>query len=661
VKVLAAEVQWRVEAGFAPFAYLADPDAASKLWLPKKYNGEVESFGQWYAALHKGGHLAASPYREWLHSTPEAQLPWNSDGTHQTDYISPKGVTIRASISDTQGMCTWKLLRDGLPVADSITTGECADEIEMRNVRLSGDILLVSTPNGAKQTPITVRQLIIVGLGDSYASGEGNPDVPTQWKTAQAPIDSFEWLNPGSSRTLVERGAKWLHDSCHRSFFSYQTFTALRLAAENPHRLVTFLHYACSGAEIFDGLVAPQYRPPGMLRSCRERVRQHGTKRMNRDEEGCFLPRSQIASMMTDLCAETGGAAPATEIREQIQSRIRRSGSLDRLENFRRGRGIDAVTCSTPRQPDLVLLSIGGNDAGFAQLVAWAIVPHRARASLLPGNQAIFAWIRSDSVVCPALGRSEGERCKSLDYDLVRQLLARFRVLRDVLEGVLPGVQSRVVLNSYPVAVTDHSASNPRRCFDEAGCNPLNGWDGARHILSSQVGFLPGAARCDRSDRGWHFNIRQSEVDALVFKKTSAGQATLPMLREKLEHVAGEFNFNFAHLTGAALDGHGFCRLDTGDMPIALPSRAPRLWTCRSNLRNAPSLEISGNPACWEAYRPAGRFIRTINDSLMTMTSDRKDGLAGAFHPTAQGHAAIAEAAWGTVEMVVRDERSVAR
>jgi hypothetical protein len=663
----ASQITWRVEAGFAPFAHLKNPDAVSQAWLPPRQDTHIVDFQAWYRHLYETGKLKNSPYAEWLDPGRKTESPWNAEkGQHKSDYANPNSVTIRARLSGHTGRCIWHIRRQGQLEPNSRKANNCEDFAQIKKVRLAGDELVATTSRSTFTTPIHVEHLVVVGLGDSYASGEGNPDIPSQWKARQAPVDTFEWLQQEGKDSLLESEAKWLDPDCHRSFFSYQTFTALRLAAENPHRLVTFLHYACSGAEVFDGLVAPQYRPPGMTSSCVELIRQHGAKRTHRSEEGCFLRQSQIASMMTDLCARSGEARAATEIRERVRKSIDEEPSLRRLENYDKGPGVDAVTCSKPRQPDLVLLSIGGNDIGFAQLVAWAIMPHKARARLLPGNEALFAWIRSDSVVCPAIGRSGGERCKVLDYHLAQELPFRLRMFKDILEAVLPSdtaksVTAKVVLNSYPVAATDHSTPNPQLCFDEGGCNPLNGWDGARFILSSKSGFLRGAARCDRPDRGWHFNVREGEIDALVFKNTSAGQATVPMLQETLEDVARDLRFSFANLTGTALDGHGFCRLDAGDMPIALPSRAPLLWKCRSSSQSASSSEISGNPACWEAYRPAGRFIRTINDSLMTMTSHRKDGLSGAFHPTAQGHAAIAEAAWRTVERVVREERSLPR
>ena len=54
------------------------------------------------------------------------------------------------------------------------------------------------------------------------------------------------------------KNSNWLSTACHRSLYSYQTRVALQLALEDEHRAVTFLGYACSGAEILDGLLLPE-------------------------------------------------------------------------------------------------------------------------------------------------------------------------------------------------------------------------------------------------------------------------------------------------------------------------------------------------------------------------------------------------------------------
>jgi lysophospholipase L1-like esterase len=80
------------------------------------------------------------------------------------------------------------------------------------------------------QLNLEIRDLFIAGLGDSNASGEGNPDVPgarVVWESAQ----------------------------CNRSNRSFQARTAARLELVSEKTSVTFVHLACSGASIEKGLI----------------------------------------------------------------------------------------------------------------------------------------------------------------------------------------------------------------------------------------------------------------------------------------------------------------------------------------------------------------------------------------------------------------------
>jgi|GEM_PF-3686395 len=97
--------------------------------------------------------------------------------------------------------------------------------------------------------PVKVRDRLIVGLGDSYASGEGNPDIPasfTEGKTDPDFLFDLNWRRTPRKDEGSEVG--WLDRRCHRSMYSYQFKAALQLALEEPRRAVTYVTYSCSGA-----------------------------------------------------------------------------------------------------------------------------------------------------------------------------------------------------------------------------------------------------------------------------------------------------------------------------------------------------------------------------------------------------------------------------
>ena len=99
---------------------------------------------------------------------------------------------------------------------------------------------------------IVVRDLLIFGLGDSYASGEGSPDV-----------NEFD-----------EGGAQWQNLRCHRSAQSGQVRAAQMIEDADPHTSVTFVHVACSGGRIHRALLEPylgivengEFLPPQIVR-----------------------------------------------------------------------------------------------------------------------------------------------------------------------------------------------------------------------------------------------------------------------------------------------------------------------------------------------------------------------------------------------------------
>ena len=189
-------------------------------------------------------------------------------------------------------------------------------------------------------TEIAVRDLLIAGLGDSIAAGEGNPDRPVALSDEGFCFRRFgtgsEYYRPGRATFTGDRtcetghspaarsrangrelGARWMSQACHRSLYSYQLRTALALAVENPHVAVTFLPLACTGATIEDGVLGSQ------------RAR----------ELNCTPDRS---------CPSTVPAQIA-----QLQHH------LAAARRARPGRNLD-----------LVLLTVGANDIDFSGLVA---------------------------------------------------------------------------------------------------------------------------------------------------------------------------------------------------------------------------------------------------------------------------------------------------
>lgn len=87
---------------------------------------------------------------------------------------------------------------------------------------------------------VVVQDLLIVSIGDSVASGEGAPE-----------------------------DGGWQSERCHRSALAGPALAARRIEEDDPHTSVTFVHLACSGAEVrrgllggYEGAVPPEDEPP---------------------------------------------------------------------------------------------------------------------------------------------------------------------------------------------------------------------------------------------------------------------------------------------------------------------------------------------------------------------------------------------------------------
>jgi hypothetical protein len=85
---------------------------------------------------------------------------------------------------------------------------------------------------------VPFRDYFIVSLGDSIASGEGNPDkICNQGCHAWDPPET------------------WQNRQCHRSALSGPSRAAWLIEANDPTTSVTFTHLACSGGQITKGIL----------------------------------------------------------------------------------------------------------------------------------------------------------------------------------------------------------------------------------------------------------------------------------------------------------------------------------------------------------------------------------------------------------------------
>ncbi|NQV05480.1 hypothetical protein HQ535_02935 [bacterium] len=94
--------------------------------------------------------------------------------------------------------------------------------------------------------PVVVDDLLVVAIGDSYTSGEGNPEVRRDGDIAAL------WADGATAVAEAD------HSAAHRSSAAWPVQAALALERLDPHTSVTFITVATSGAEIQRGVLSPQ-------------------------------------------------------------------------------------------------------------------------------------------------------------------------------------------------------------------------------------------------------------------------------------------------------------------------------------------------------------------------------------------------------------------
>jgi lysophospholipase L1-like esterase len=169
---------------------------------------------------------------------------------YDPDYVNPTRWTVDFDACGTvpsPGDLRWDI--DGQPLSQT-TCSFSHDFTELKSYVVS---LIVTTPDGqanSARASVTLRDILIVSIGDSFASGEGNPD-----KTR---------ADPG--------GVKWIDDRCHRSAWAGPARAALILEKADPKTAVTFISFACTGASIKQGLLGVQNRKGHAVQPQLERV-----------------------------------------------------------------------------------------------------------------------------------------------------------------------------------------------------------------------------------------------------------------------------------------------------------------------------------------------------------------------------------------------------
>lgn len=572
-------------------------------------------------------------------------------GTAKEDYILPDAHTVRVFLSPAlraaagNGQCAWSWQPHAAGGRAGQRTQPCANTLIIERVPYSanransGVAVKVKLPDGREleDADVTVEDLLVVGLGDSFASGDSNADRPVTFSAARQMVydpvnsdpreemamrsmkqsskqqdfslasgDNFDpkalpkrlledeergLIYKPTSREFLDafnrRAAQWMSADCHRSQYGYQFRVGMQLALENRHRAVTLVHLACTGAETVEGLF--------LEKDAREQF----------DKPNSNKVPAQFDQLSTLIC-RGGEAARSRAASYTLPAYSPGDTSIG-------ARSIAMRWCPPElrkRPVDVVLLSIGGNDVGFASVALYAITD--SAGDLAPIAQLLGKQIRFGPDVARNYLRV---------FD--RRLEAVKEALRDGF-GVAP---AQVVQTSYEPIQFDETGAM-------CGAMPTLGLDVHPKLHMSRERITEAAAFTTELD-----NRLECLTDVRRRHDCPAGLAT---------GQGTGFHLVTDHL--AKFMRRGVCARD--------PKRAVAdgLLMGMPRLSQATGAFVPYSPANALPYAHRWRLFHTANDAFLTANTHREGispfdilqpayaGLySGAIHPTAEGHAMVAD------------------
>src|SRR5262249_12182067 len=160
-------------------------------------------------AARRGGdrckHTTGPPRR--YSALCERRYSW---GTAREDYVLPQAHTVAIRIAPQQlgganGECTWSWQARKAGSKTESRRMACADKLTIARVPYaldrtqSGVSVTVKLPDGRElaEPEVVVEALFIVALGDSFASGESNPDRPVQFSAGREMVYEPSLLRAG--------------------------------------------------------------------------------------------------------------------------------------------------------------------------------------------------------------------------------------------------------------------------------------------------------------------------------------------------------------------------------------------------------------------------------------------------------------------------------
>lgn len=210
--------------------------------VPKICWSMVDRFG---LNFDQNGNGRPDMPNDYAYLHPQPGYPVVLDGTHSV--VPALRQNVRYSWTVTNAVNSVVLQQQGAKISPSLPEGWYQVELTLQSGQFRQTV----------REDILVNNLLIVSIGDSYASGEGNPEIDAKWQMSDIGVPEYlveqaTWADAGLA--VQSNRVGYQHAEAHRSSYSAPAQAAMKLEAEDPHTSVSFISLAATGATI-DNLI----------------------------------------------------------------------------------------------------------------------------------------------------------------------------------------------------------------------------------------------------------------------------------------------------------------------------------------------------------------------------------------------------------------------
>lgn len=351
-----------------PLAQAAPIATAKASWsmVPMSKDANGDGFIDGDGGVPVSGALSMAPSRTFTGAgNGVAQPNERLIGGALSWYLDPAGYQVILNACKSTGASYQWTVTPKAPSSLPMTTDSrplkkksCKTRLTLREGEYSFALTVEGgTSQDSRTISASVRNILMVAMGDSYASGEGNPRNVDAWLRDGGPFISFD--------------PYWDDDPCNRSTRGGPAQAALALEQASSTTSVTLVYVACSGATVDGGILGPQPgagQPLSQIEQVRKLIGNESIDLLSLSIGGNDVGFTSILT----ACATT----PECAVRPAPNGALARYPTLQQ--------GVQAQTAKLPGDFARIAACLGGSTCQLAGKRSFRALPMAKDAVVLP-------------------------------------------------------------------------------------------------------------------------------------------------------------------------------------------------------------------------------------------------------------------------------------